>query len=732
MKISGILKILKKGSKAAARRGKAKKGAETIQWPSGLRIGVFGHANAGKTVYFTVLNEECKIAKDLQISVTDTATAAEFLSHYRMIWGLSTATGTGTIVDSRGEKKFPESTSDDRLLLFNAILDKTKKVSVVAYDYNGRAVDISGADQLADKVDDFMCGCDGILFFYDPKVLGAELESQARVASFVHMLERLAPLKSRLPIPLALVVTKADVLPGFSSDEQVALMRSGEEYLSSEEYEFFLEKVLSGEKVAGNANWAGSVRNVLVRLKDFLYVVLRRTLDFQIFFISSTGQEPTKVGTEVGRSIYTPPAKMQPVGVRAPFYWLLKSIIRNRRISRFRTLAKYAAVFSVIWIVLYSLPFVYHFKWLYTLPADRERNVMAAYHGDILSVTEDDRNKIASAYRKYERTWLVRWVFDEFQVPADRIAEMYQSINVQDAVKNLDTHIGILASIVADSVRWPKVNPSDSALVFSDQHKTLIAAISGYHKEGDENSPLYKRSARVLVYWDLFTKGVRAPKDTLVWKTIQDQVQTDKSMYVAEMSAAEGQLCNALLKHKIQQVQAVVAQQAGLALDSVLAGINDNLSPEFRLKTVVDQLQALKPQLNPADQKRVTDYLSKVDKWRRSQTFRYKIESIPEGGHVHIAVAEKGADPVWQETQMFQNYEYEIVWKMGDAVYISFDMPNSKEEQTKWGRSSDGKSVFRDDYALFKMDGSVPIETAGKTVNIRFIPSLVDQLPVLK
>ncbi|MCX6826024.1 MAG: hypothetical protein NTV06_01965, partial [candidate division Zixibacteria bacterium] len=128
-----ILKVFKFGSKQVSKhQGKKVEGG--YSWPAGLRIGIYGHANCGKTVYFTVLNEECKISKDLQISVTDNATAAEFLSNYRSIWGLGTATDAGTVVDLRGEKKFPEPTAADKLLLFTAILDRKKKIPVVAYD----------------------------------------------------------------------------------------------------------------------------------------------------------------------------------------------------------------------------------------------------------------------------------------------------------------------------------------------------------------------------------------------------------------------------------------------------------------------------------------------------------------------------------------------------------------------------------------------------------------------
>ena len=102
-------------------------------------------------------------------SVTDNATAGEFLKNFRSIWGLGTTADVGTMIDLRGEKKFPEATGRDRLLQFNAILDGDTNLPIIALDYPGAAVSITDPGELQDKVGDFMDGCDGLLFFFDPK-----------------------------------------------------------------------------------------------------------------------------------------------------------------------------------------------------------------------------------------------------------------------------------------------------------------------------------------------------------------------------------------------------------------------------------------------------------------------------------------------------------------------------------------------------------------------------------
>ncbi len=83
MNLGKVFNIFKKGASSASGQKGKKAGSGGISWPPGIRIGLYGHSNAGKTVYLTVLNEECKISKDLQISVIDNATAGEFLSNYR-------------------------------------------------------------------------------------------------------------------------------------------------------------------------------------------------------------------------------------------------------------------------------------------------------------------------------------------------------------------------------------------------------------------------------------------------------------------------------------------------------------------------------------------------------------------------------------------------------------------------------------------------------------------------
>ncbi len=736
MSFAKVFKIFKKGSKAAS-KGKAKKPAGGYDWPSGVRIGVYGHANSGKTVYFTILNEEAKIARNLQISVTDNATAGEFLKNYRALWGLGTSSDVGTMVDLRSEKKFPSPTETDRLLMFNAILDRSKKLSVVSYDYPGDAVSISAQSEFRDKVTDFMAGSHGILFFFDPKTLQAELQTQAHVASFVNMTEMLAPIESRLPIPIALVVTKSDILDGFSDESQSVLISSEDEHLLSEDFELFLEKVLSSNRIASNSAWAGSVRNILVKLREFLKVVIGRTLDFQIFFISATGESPEKIGTDVGRSIYQPPDKISPVGVKEPFHWLLNSILRNRRISRLRTVSKYVAMLSLAWIVLFSAPYLFHFSFLMPKAVNVERNILAEYDGNIYNTSDDERRKIISAYNRYEQSWTVKYLFPKFLVPSGRISDRYRDFNLSTAVSQLDHTLSRFTQIVKDSALWPKLNPSDNAIITNKEHEALLADLNSFH-QGDSTSTLYQRSGRALSYWDLFTNYIANRSDSMALNGVIEQVEFDRRNYEASQSNAEKMLGQALensLQVRTQKkVKTEIARKAAAQLDDVFERINANDDPEYRLDDAVTELRKIRDDLDPsvdaANISAINRYLNQAAEFNKTRKYTYKVESVPGNGHLHIEAVPSGGEPSWSEqSQTIQGFQYSLNWKAGDDIYVALDTVGAPEN---WGKTASDKTILKGKYSIFKMDGEISFSNLGQKVVIRFNPPLMERLPVLK
>ena len=204
-------------------------------------------------------------------------------------------------------------------------------------------------------------------------------------------------LSRRLPIPVALVVTKADILPGFSGDDQVVLVNPEDESVLSQDFESFLERVLNSNKMDANPIWAGTVRDVMVKLAEFLKVIIGRTLNFQVFFVSSTGQQPTKIGTDVGRSIYAPPEKITPIGIKEPFHWLLQAVVKNRKYRTMGKISKWAAILCVIWIAVFSIPYVYNF-WFKLPGATGEEDAVLEAHiqrtGSVSGLSSDEVNRI--------------------------------------------------------------------------------------------------------------------------------------------------------------------------------------------------------------------------------------------------------------------------------------------------------------------------------------------------
>jgi len=727
-----LLSLIKKGVKKSNKSDK-KAVDGGFDWPDGLRLGVFGHSNAGKTVYFTVLNEDCKVARDLQISINDNATAGELLSNYKKIWGVGTATGVGTVVDLREDKKFPEPTSADRLLQFTAILDGSDKLPVVTYDYPGDAVAIGEPNDFTEKAADFMRSCDGLLFMFDPKVLSAEMECQAHVAAFVNMLEKLAPLTKRLPIPVALVISKADILKGFNSDEQSVLISAEDEPIVCEDYEIFLNRVLTSNKIASDNVWAGTVRDVLVKLKEFIKVAVGRTLDFQVFFVSQTGESPQKIGAEVGRSIYSPPEKVRPVGVRKPMYWLLKAITRNQSLTKFRKFTKFVTMICLAWIVVVSGVYLWHFSFQLGRATAFEDDILERYNMDPFATNSDEQERIRKEYDRYKLKWLPSKLYRNFRPPVDQIISLYSSLESGSRTSKLDTVLMRLTAIVNNQSAWPTVDPSDNSIQEKEEHLRLKSDLETFTKGGDSTSSLFKRADRALTYWDLFKQCLVNTADSTMWNTLYDKIIYDQGAYITEINSTEKKMCEALLSGKTDTEKAVTAKQATSGLSGKIKEINDNNDPEYRLETAVEELKQIKSDLgasgNPADIKMIDKYLSTARRWSKKQEFTYRIDALPQDGHLHIEAVPEDEEAAWSEkTQLLPGYDNKITWKPGYAIYIAYD---DITQNCNWGKKSSDSKVIREKYSLFDMEGEITLNS-GTKVSISFKPSLEKKLPKLK
>ncbi|MCX6826828.1 MAG: hypothetical protein NTV06_06155, partial [candidate division Zixibacteria bacterium] len=457
--------------------------------------------------------------------------------------------------------------------------------------------------------------------------------------------------------------------------------------------------------------------------------------NFQIFFISNTGQTPEKIGTDIGRSLYIPPPKIHPVGVKEPFYWLLKAIVRNRKISHVRTVAMYVALISIVWIITYSIFPIYHFKFLLhrTWNVENDIRQQQMYKGSINNITDDDRKKIYKRYESYSRSWVVGTFFEEFQSPANNISRIYGTLNLSSAGQGLDKVIKLLVGIIRNPSAWPVLNPKTSALDKSEQYNRVVEEIGVFHQPGEEKSPLYARSDRVLAYVNAFEKAIVNPDDLAGWDNIVKLVEHDRAVSGMELNIAEGELMTALSERKIKKAQAATAQQTVGQLGGQMPQVNGNENPAFRLDMAVTLLTQIKENLDPNVSRdtfnMIRSYLESASRWNTRQNFFCKIEKLPGNMHLHFAIAERGKEPTWpKEEQYYEGQTIPLNWKIGDVIYIAADTGS----YCKWGVNPSDKKVLTGKYSLFEMEGDITFDDLRKTVSISFQPALKEQLPFLK
>ncbi|MBU8920736.1 MAG: GTPase domain-containing protein [Bacteroidales bacterium] len=737
MGFAKIFKFAKKGSKKV-KKSRGGGAAAPVKWPEGIRVGVFGHENSGKTVFFTSLYTKSKSTKDFQISVRDNATASEFFKNDMAIKGVDCdSSGTGTIAARPVPKKFPDPTEKDIILQFTAILDGNTKIPVVSYDYSGRAVAISEHSDDAEKIRDFMVDADGLLFFFDPKILGADPEVQARASTFINILERIVPLRSRLPIPVGLVISKSDILPGYNGEDQSVLIQPEDEQVIAEDYEKFLEKVLDFESFSENREWATSVRNVLVKLREFIRIVVGRTLDFQIFFVSSTGNRPEKIGVDVGRSIYAPPEKVNPCGVTRPFYWILNSIVRSQRLNVMRRIAGYVSVASIIWILLFSLPYLFHFGGFLRSAYRVENSVLNSVDGNILNTSDAQRSDIIRAYNRYGNKMLVRKMFTEYRLTSSRMRDVYSEFSLGPAVARLDSIITGFADIISDPKLQPKYDQGLDSLILSDTHRRLVGSLERMHV-GEKTSVLYMRSDRVFYYWDLFTKYVKNPADTSVLEKINYQVNfnLENAQNYSESEKRLGSVLLGVLDIPVSRsVPTVRATASNLnEYNQIKDKVNGSSDPAYVLGEVPAKLSAVRDKLsastNSTQISAINAFLAEAKKWEKRRTYTCVLQTVPDMGHLHIEVTGSGGNPSWSnETQLLEGDEIKLKWKPGDDVHIAID---ELRHECNWGKKPSDRVVFQDKYAIFEAEGSIAFPNINKTIILSFKGGLKERLPKLK
>ncbi len=738
MKIGKLLKFGKKGAKAASSRKKDKDAKGGHEWPGGIRVGLVGHSNSGKTVYLSILHDDCKTARDLQLSVSDSVSASELLGNHRKMWGLSPSAGQGTMVDVRQDPEFPDLTRRDTIMKMVANLDRSHKLPVVTLDYAGDAISIGGDDDTSEKVIDFLTGCDGLLFFFDPKTLGSPTQWQSHAAAFENMIQRLAPLDERLPIPVGLVITKADVLPGFKGDQHVSLIHPSEEPVLGEDYDEFFEQILSNPRIQSDPEWAGSVRDVLTKLKGFLKITVGRTLDFQIFFVSSVGTQPEKIGAELGRSIYKPPDVIRPIGVKRPFHWLLQSIVRNRRIDGFRKVRTAVRNLVLIWVVFCSAVFIWHLWWQLGRATGLEDDVLAKYNNEAAATSPNDRKSISDAYTHYSGRWLVRKVFRDFRPPARDLAATYRDLQAESLTEKLARLQKQMTGIVRQQDQWPRMDPSTRELIQSDDYRRLSSELAAL--AGDSSSAVFASAARTNRVWDQFSQCAGEPNNTACWQKLDSVVTFNQEVNAAALTSDEKELYTAIdgvvSGVKTEEVQAEGASDALQDLKALAGRINSNPRPSYRLDDAVRELESIRGQLAgnqyTAERAAIDRYISAANTINRERTYQLRVDVVPDNGHLHIEVVPDRGTPQWSTMEQFVAGDQKTLsWRPGADIHIAFDLPHIDTDET-WGKDPTDLYVAKDKYCLYALNGEITFSNSGTAISFTLINNPAEDLPVLE
>ena len=420
----GFLRYFKKAAKLA---GKAKRPgapgepAEQID-KSIYRIGLFGHNDVGKTVFLTSVYAFSKDSPDFQlVAMGDTQAYLE--GNFNLMKGKGGDQAVGDQIDVR---KFPDSTSTEKTLSFSAQIGKTFNVSLETIDYSGQNLYIDSAGGLPQSLADFYQLCDCVLFFIDPDAINNESELTRRVASFTQLIKQLSGPSNKLRIPVGLVVTKADELPGFKSGLQSSLISNGFGPLKALRFNDFLSGIVKQPHLSDYPGWKNTLRTVLSRFQSFFTPLIRSTLDYQVFFVSSTGSAPQVISDESGSTSKAPPGDFRPLGVNQPIEWALKRIRACRRAAVLNVILKWFVFILLSFVMLVSLANVYNIKKIDSLVGNITNLKL-----DRLEAYSD----LASAFNNYSDNFLIKLFFSDFKDVAHEKYNHFAGISGNDWIR---------------------------------------------------------------------------------------------------------------------------------------------------------------------------------------------------------------------------------------------------------------------------------------------------------
>jgi hypothetical protein len=356
---------------------------------------VFGHSNAGKTVYFSVLYELLKGNADFKLSPLDNETAANLIENYNLMRGKLLRIKEGRQVEIEGERKFPTMTSETRILKFGLDMSIRKGVKFYTVDYKGETLSIAQPGELRKQFSKFFPFARAALFFLDASVLDTDVLLREQIAAFQTILHDLRDcVPKRLPV--GIVITKADFLDGFSPANPVELLPSGAAVYKGRRKDNFISGLTKVNSGRFGEVWTKTTERIARTLGNLIDSVSAYTLDFQVFFVSATGGMGKTTTGDV-----EPPRDITPSGVADPLMWGFRRIMFNKRKAFWRYLVKWAFALSLMWVTGFSLFNIYHQYSLYDVLGHAETKLADELRSSNGKFAQTQADNIKQKYTSY-------------------------------------------------------------------------------------------------------------------------------------------------------------------------------------------------------------------------------------------------------------------------------------------------------------------------------------------
>ena len=431
------------------------------------RIGIYGHKGVGKTVFFAITYAFSKNSPDLELmALGETQELLE--EKFNLMRGKGMDLETGEKISAR---RFPPLSTGEQQLNFEARVGKSKIIPLNSIDYSGELIYIDNRGELKQSLIDYFKSCECILFFIDPESIKNEGERSNRIASFTDLIAQLSGPDKRLKVPVGLVVTKADEIPGFKSADQSTLIGRGSGYIRALNFAGFLRGVLKQRSVANRPDWKSETEATLNRLESLFKPLMNRSLDFQVFFISSTGNSPETITDDNNRTVKIPPEDLRPLGVSQPFKWAFSRIASYRRAAGYLATLKWAVLIIALAVDLVAFAHIYN-----------QMKIRSLFWeiGQVSGPPSTINRSIANKYQRYANNFIVRNFFGDYSRAALQQYNYFSTTSTVQQRSEQEVEFKNLMTVVDEKIGGLKGLHSDQ-----EKYDAAIAEISAMLDRGD-------------------------------------------------------------------------------------------------------------------------------------------------------------------------------------------------------------------------------------------------------